>query len=1607
MKGPFRGKPFERGGPFGRASIPSGPSAPAINSVSIVGSGEIGSAHTVSLSVSGYPTPSLSYEWRRDGTAISGATGATYTPVGADDGATLTVAVTATNSEGSDSATSAGLAITYAAPTAVGGLADQTWTEGVATTPLDVSADFTGTAIAYALAPSSDPLPTGLTLSGAGVIAGTPTAAGTATIVVRGTNSGGYADSAFDVIVEAATGETSIAQGGVTFAWDAPAPAGNYADGVAWVVDPGDGLSLSAPSGANMGGAMLNPSFNPSIANGAQGVDASINNYDAALAVASWPQAVAAGDIVLASRMMAPAPAQPRDGLVAEYAAIHVVSAAPSATAMAPSVLGWSGRGAPVSWEVDIDAQIAALPALEMSAVNPPLTDILAKLDRFDPAYGMIFDPQGLEQATLNMTGAGGSASNDNYGRYLAWLMEGAVAHLMGEIATVAEKRRIMRALLQRGRDWYESRSRTAGGALIRADGGIHQFALLPVALWLRATGREDEIAGTDAVFGHNQARQTFIWTPDALAAAAARGGSTGPYFGRPRSISAVSGTTIAVTRDGSGWPDGDPANLGPLTGLRLIRAADSAEASVSGWVSNSSTDCVLEIDAQPGAPFAPGDSVYFDIPPALEPVEGEAGWMLDEIGSPLAHWNPSPQARYRDTASGLSVMLLRAAGLMPWDWRGAYEYFKRAAMADTPSAALDLPSPWGDYLDAGDNSYAFQAEWWAAHVAAVDATGYIPGRPGWFAAGDFSVTDSAGGAIDVTVTALPEDGGSGLTSVEYSDDGGAWTQLTATPAVGVYTIAAAGPIRLRAINALGAGPSSAAVEAAEEPVPVAVDSASLRFPVSNLRASTGAEVSHVDAPNFAPFTDPLLNGGGAFMASLQVPGRTYRDSGASWMKGTQIGALGNGNGGTAARSFSVYVLPSQNIAAGGHRLRIHWKTAAAELNAEIEIGWAEHLLAVMRHDGANLHAEVYEDGALLGRVSAAAFAGDRLRSGIMLGAVNTGTAGAPLTTGSYGAFDGAIGFFGYTDAGVTEADCAAISAGADPAAQVASWRYAIKLEDETTLTPFADALAAGACTATGTGWRKGGDIHPAQDGAGNWIALDPVRDGQVWSVAPGATSAAITLSGKAAGFSAGVEARYFDADGTLRADWTALTGATIAGGVWSGSMTAPRGAGWGHVEVRPATAPTLVHRSRIECGVGHDIVFMGQSQVARLATWSTLGLAPAGGVAASAVTYLASSVQGAPYVTHLTLGPDRGVADGLAAAAGYAATVTDAPVRFIVLAEGGTGPRALIDDASATYGWSGTDRTWSDLQAVLAVARPASGAHVMQWGTYFLSSANYDGDVLNPLYFGTPPETDSYTVDHYLTDGDLPASLGYGVSPITPHVTAAETGVLNAQPAVAPQSPYVGAGNAQYEAWAAANGYPMGPWPVDVVIEPAGGPHQDPATVYGHARTAIRMAQNAMRVFGLAATVDPTPGAPVRSGATLTFTPALPNGGVLQTAWAIAGATPPAGWPTVQGFEVSEDGGATWSNGNSATGTAPVAFTAEIAGGDVVLTRASGTWPAGLRWRYAANSPLDYGLAMQSAHLQHGLLYEGDGDGLGPNADLAAEGGIGVPLRPAEGVAA
>lgn len=166
------------------------------------GGSTVDSVITVSATAAG--ADSIEYRYLRDASPISGASASTYTLVGADDATAVQPqarTIKAGHYPGAWTNASAAINVTYTAPTAAGALADLVDLVRDVAVSYDLSGDWTGGGMTFAV--QSGTLPTGLTLSSAGTLSGTPTVAtATGTLVIRGTNSGGFADSAFDIAVD-------------------------------------------------------------------------------------------------------------------------------------------------------------------------------------------------------------------------------------------------------------------------------------------------------------------------------------------------------------------------------------------------------------------------------------------------------------------------------------------------------------------------------------------------------------------------------------------------------------------------------------------------------------------------------------------------------------------------------------------------------------------------------------------------------------------------------------------------------------------------------------------------------------------------------------------------------------------------------------------------------------------------------------------------------------------------------------------------------------------------------------------------------------------------------------------------------------------------------------------------------------------------------------------------------------------------------------------------------------------------------------------------------------------------------------------------------------
>ncbi|MEX2517893.1 MAG: Ig domain-containing protein, partial [Paracoccaceae bacterium] len=471
----------------------------------------------------------------------------------------------------------------------------------------------------------------------------------------------------------------------------------------------------------------------------------------------------------------------------------------------------------------------------------------------------------------------------------------------------------------------------------------------------------------------------------------------------------------------------------------------------------------------------------------------------------------------------------------MPGVWTGvptptiARQWLRDGAAIPDATAASYTPV-------AADDQRAISLRETAANSAGVAAATSGPAEIRYAA-------PIAGGALPDRQFALT----SGAQTVDASIDftgavGGVWSVSGAGAVIdgdGLVTIATDTPhsgVSVTATYTNSGGAASSAFEAsvASAPSSITVDSASVRFPEkNNIVEKAGA--THLLVPQFAPGANPMWAADGGFIACVEAPWRSYGRpvSGTNYGSAASNGVLGNSNVASGATyTIGIILKAPSNSYGTSYKVVI---TASGPTNRtttlDIPLGTApERLTICARLVGSDLFAEVYSAGALVvGSGALGAPGSGGLRGGGMpLGAL--GAAG-PTPSAFTGHFHGSIGFFGWIDATVSQADMEAISGGADPYTQLSGWRWAKKLTDETDLAPDYDTLAVGNMTVVGTGFMPGGDVLPAADGADRF-AVKPLPFGYVWGCMPGEATGTIRLSGTASGVTGEVEARYYNSDG-------------------------------------------------------------------------------------------------------------------------------------------------------------------------------------------------------------------------------------------------------------------------------------------------------------------------------------------------------------------------------------------------------------------------------------------------------------------------------------------
>lgn len=457
-------------------------------------------------------------------------------------------------------------------------------------------------------------------------------------------------------------------------------------------------------------------------------------------------------------------------------------------------------------------------------------------------------------------------------------------------------------------------------------------------------------------------------------------------------------------------------------------------------------------------------------------------------------------------------------------------------------------------------------------------------------------------------------------------------------------------------------------------------------------------------------------------------------------------------------------------------------------------------------------------------------------------------------------------------------------------------------------------------------------------------------------------------------------------ADGAVIRDWTRMTASSATGAGVALSMTdVPIGKHY-WLEIRREDDNAVVASSRDRLGVGFKVPGVGQSQ-------GNLWLFGAGSAGVSApsndnvsfglLRQLCNAPPSSPAYASRTM--DIGVCEVAGdVSQSFLATAerlsTLAPsIPFMVLNGFISGESLATFYADQVWDSSGSYKAFGDY----STAGSGLLTDMLLQGGKDISYVLHDhggsdvgrvyGDLMSALYGGlqnantqvsNTPSGGGANVNPTTTVRNF-AAAGLDYSPIQVVTVATPRGVYPTTGASASYASLLSFNDGYHTcrlAAAAYTGYSttveamLGGYLYDPMFESATETaHQLLTDMRGGPKVGARLAMFILRGCGVLA-YDPTSAfsSASRSGSVITVTATLGNGGSLFT--------PGTGAPT--GFEVSEDGGSTWSSLRNGS----IAFTTAVATGTTItLTRTSGSWAANTRIRFA-HVPVNYFTANQDS---------------------------------------
>jgi hypothetical protein len=783
--------------------------------------------------------------------------------------------------------------------------------------------------------------------------------------------------------------------------------------------------------------------------------------------------------------------------------------------------------------------------------------------------------------------------------------------------------------------------------------------------------------------------------------------------------------------------------------------------------------------------------------------------------------------------------------------------------------------------------------------------------------------------------------------------------------------------------------------------------SGSIHFPQVNFVDTddrSGGAIISVDADS--------MNGAGEEILKPSDEGAMGFIVDMNWLRTNQVSGqknfiAGNDASPSGPRTFEiVYTGTGGSYGTGNHVIVFDAKGESADDRVTLEIDLTssleDRIFLLFRIDtavGANgtCFWEAYscEDGSQLASssvlISAAnGWNGCRTRNNWAIGGRCSNTTGAFLKTGNVTCFNGGIGLFFIYSGGVaiTTTNAQNIALGESITSELGTnnFRMAYQFTDPTDPNEPIDNAVSGTnppvSISTEGGYSLSVGNSLCRQSSSEYLTLDYIHDGKIFGVPFGLTSSTFSLSGYGSSNGETVQVRvYSKSDGTVALDWTDV--GTVSSGSWSGSVPVPLTKGWVYIDARIKSDPDNLNTQayhRNKTGSGYEVALLGQSQMDIWAeTLQTTGaVSPSG---ESTVSYFGLiDKNGANVRAYCEVVSDETqiLSSGLVATALYLDSITDVPVKIVGHHEEGTGMTQWVDDSDPT-------RKWSDSEVLALAAGNTTSIVLHQWGTSDSGfGTNYEELVLDPCILGSDPGGLPYTLNHSVYNSpdvgdDVFAQDSKAIMcPLSRHgIQVSNDPAIpydESEPPSESQLTSCRELRQELESFNLANlDADSGVWFNDMTLDDNDrGPHQAFDDERGNPRMGVRLAQSIAKGLSLESISNPEFDSVARSGDTITATFTLPNGGTLVAGSNQTGGSVPGGEQPIQGFEVSEDSGTTWTRSGFTTSITSAAL------GTVDIIRDSGTWAAGTLMRYCYGGPVAFDANYED--IVEGLLYEARG---------------------------